>query len=59
MRFLMRRGIDAFLERLDADAVDGIDESLVGAAAFDVGFKQARDDVRRRSGTWRCPDTER
>src|SRR5437867_9238111 len=41
----MSRGIDALLQRFDAEPADGIDEALVLVAAFDVDVDQAADDV--------------
>src|SRR4029079_5574295 len=51
---LMSRGIDALLEGIDADALDGVDEPLVFFPDLEVGLDQARNDighvVRRERG---------
>src|SRR5215472_10295826 len=54
---LMSRGIDALLERLDAEPPDGVDEALVLVAALDVDVDQALDDVGHLlSGEGRADD---
>src|SRR5690349_3800426 len=53
---LMSRGIDALLERLDADATHGVDEALVVVADVDVGFDEAGDDVGHLACRERRPD---
>src|SRR5437867_7188769 len=42
---LMSRGIDALLERLDAEPADGIDEALVLVALVDVDVDETADDL--------------
>src|SRR2546425_10692900 len=42
---LMSRGIDAFLERLEAEAADGIDEALVFVAPLDIDVDEPADDL--------------
>src|SRR5687768_14354559 len=45
-RFLMSLAIDLFLERLDADAVHGIDEALcVAVTMLEVAADELLDDV--------------
>src|SRR5476649_184312 len=44
--FLMIRCIDALLERVDADTLVGIDETLVFVALLDVHVDQLLDDIR-------------
>src|SRR6266567_5419753 len=44
-RSLMSDGINALLERLDAQSADGIDEALVLVPPLDVDVDQARHDV--------------
>nr|GFA29209.1 hypothetical protein [Tanacetum cinerariifolium] len=44
--FLMIRCIDALLERVDADALIGVDEALVFVAFLDINVDQLLDNVR-------------
>src|SRR3989454_3728774 len=42
---LMSRGIDALLERFDAEPADGVDKALIFVAALHVDVDEAADDV--------------
>ena len=47
MRPALTSGIDALLERLDAEALDGIDEKLVRPLAqLEIGGRDVLDHVR-------------